>query len=420
MVNQVITVNRRKYAAGLFWQPLAAGWDARSYARSLSHSVDGKLNLYVDYRSMVGLGSRRGGLRRGMHSAAAEILDSMTEYASFLGVFQAGTRYYLVAVRNGIILQDKLFDNADDARNEYVKLTQIPDWSALFAPESWSMPRAVERGLRDVITGRAPAVMRPISRIRTLMGPVLLFWVFALLLLYMFRGPISQMMQPRPRISTIDPELAAEYKRQIEEKSKELDAVFNIEKPAEPEPLRMPFDYLPNVDARAAVCYRAMAFLMQPIPGWNQVRVECGEEYATADFRRSFGTITDFYAIAGDKMPGGVVLNETDNSLMVRARLPIVETVASRDERDADTIVRDVTGMFQSIDENATIGVVADTVSNGVQTAVMEIVEIAASSKLIPTQFMEMFKDFGGVYMTKCSWNASQRTWNYEVIIYAK
>lgn len=78
MINQVITVDRKKYAAGLFWQPVASGFVARNYARSLARSIDKKLNLYVDYRAMVGLGGRRLGHRSGMHSAAAEIMDSMT------------------------------------------------------------------------------------------------------------------------------------------------------------------------------------------------------------------------------------------------------------------------------------------------------------------------------------------------------
>jgi len=404
----------------LFWQPIASGFIARNYARSLARSIDGKLSLYVDYRAMVGLGSRQMGHRRGMHSAAAEIMDTMTEYSSFLGVFQTGRMYYLVAVRNGIILNDVLFDSEAAARAEYLRLAQIPDWSALFAPSAWSMPRAVERALSDVITGRAPAVLRHISRIKMGLASAAIIALFVLGLVYMFRGPIAQMMTPRPQVSSINPELAAEYKRRIEEKNKELDAAFEIEKAAPIEPLRMPYDYLPDPMARAETCYRAIGFLMQPVAGWNQTSTECGEQYASADFRRGFGTLTDFYDIAGDLMPGAFVREQAENSLNVRVRLPELDTVASRDERDAATIVRDVYSLFQSIDDDAEIGVVADAITNGVETVSVDIVEIAASSKLTPMQFMEIFADFGGVYMTRCAWDATRRIWNYEVIIYAK
>ena len=106
--------------------------------------------------------------------------------------------------------------------------------------------------------------------------------------------------------------------------------------------------------------------------------------------------------------------------LVVQAKLPQVELSASQDERDPDTIVRDVTTLFQSIDTNLETNIVVDTLTNGVDIATVNVVEIAASSKLIPMQFMKIFEDFGGVYMTGCTWDAMRRIWNYEVIIYAK
>lgn len=420
MIYQVITVNRKKYATGLFWQPIASGFVARNYAHSLAHNIDKKLTLYVDYRAMVGLGSRRLGHRRGMHSAAAEIMDSMTEYSSFLGVFQKGNLYYLVAVRNGIVLNDFLFDSEAAARAEYLRLAQIPDWSALFAPSSWSMPRAVERNLSDIITGRAPAALHNIGRVKVLLMSAGIMALFILSTMYLFREPIAQMLAPRPQIAKINPELAAEYKRQIEEKNKELDEEFQIEKTPPPEPLRMPYDYLPDPIERAELCYKAIGFLMQPVQGWEQTAVECNEETADAAFRRGFGTLSGFYEVAGDLMPGALVRENSENSLTVQANLPELKIHSSRDERDATTIVRDVYSLFQSIDGDVEIDVVADSITNGVETASVDVVEVAASSKLMPAQFMEMFADFGGVYMTRCTWEVSRRIWNYEVIIYAK
>ena len=45
MASQTVYVNRKRYAVGLFWQPVSAGFNARNYARSLSRNVDKKLNL---------------------------------------------------------------------------------------------------------------------------------------------------------------------------------------------------------------------------------------------------------------------------------------------------------------------------------------------------------------------------------------
>ena len=417
MVTQTITVNRKKYAVGLFWQPLNTGVVARKFAHNLAHAVNKKLNLYVEYRAMVGLASRKQGARSGMPVAAAEVVDAFSEYSSFLAVFRLDAGFYLVAVRNGIILQDRVFSLERDARTEYVKLAEIPDWSAFIAPAAWGMPRAIERNISDIVRSRPTVVLRSISRFRTIGFSVFLLVAFLAILIMMFGKPF---MQPRPKIATLDAEKVAEYHRQIEEKNRELDARFNIEKPLPPEPIVMPFENLPDVMERAALCYQAIGYVMQPVVGWVQVNASCDDNYVTAELRRSFGTLVDFYAIAGELMPGAFVQERGEDVVILRAALPVLSLYSSQDERDADTIVRDVTSLFQAVGINATTDIVVDVQTNGVDTQSVEVVEIAATSKLTPGQFMQIFEGFGGVYMSRAQWVAASRNWNYEVIIYAK
>ena len=106
--------------------------------------------------------------------------------------------------------------------------------------------------------------------------------------------------------------------------------------------------------------------------------------------------------------------------MVVQGNLPSVETASYQDERDPESIFRDVTSAFQGIDTEIETNIVVDTLTNGVDVATVNVVEVAASSKLVPMQFMKIFEDFGGVYMTSCTWDVSRRVWNYEVIIYAK
>ena len=419
MSGQFININRKKYAVGLFWQPTGAGYVARTYARTLARSVDKKLNLFTEYRGMVGLGSRRAGHRSGMDSAAAAVTDALGEYSSFLAVFSVDQSYYLVAVRNGVILEDKLFDSEQDARNEYFKLSEIPDWGALFAPSPWGMPRAVERNLSDLISRAVRAQLRPISRVGAGLASGALVILFVLGAMWFFRDPLEQ-MATTSGLPEMDPTLVAEFEQQVQENNRELDAEFNIEKPQPPQPIVLPYEYLPDPMARAQMCYQAMAFLMQPITGWSQTYVECDEFYAYADFVRDYGTLDDFYMMATELMPASFVQQESDNALSVRAKLPDVPTYASIDERDVETTLRAVMTAFQGIDVSADAQMVVDTLTNGVDTVYLNVIEIAAESKLVPPEFMHIFDDFGGVYMTRCAWDASSRTWNYEVIIYAK
>lgn len=420
MINQVVQVHHKKYATGLFWQPIGAGYVARNYAKNLARSVDKKLNLFTEYRGMIGLGARRMGHRAGMPSIAAEVMESMAEYTSFLGAFATDKRYVVIAVRNGVILEDKVFDTENDARAEYVKLSQIPDWGALIAPGAWGMPRAIERSLYDVVVGNSHATLHTISRLGSRLTSVFMLAGFVVLMLFVFRGPIAQMLSPRPQVADVNPELVAEYKRQIEEKNKELDKQFEIEKPLPPEPIVMPFESLPDPMQRAEVCYKAIGFVMQKIAGWNQVIATCAETTVSAEIQRGSGTLAEFYNVAGDLMPGVLVAEQSENLLVVEGNLPSVEMYASQDERDAETVVRDVTSIFQSMDTEIDANIVMDTLTNGVDVATVNVVEIAVSSKLVPMQFMKIFEDFGGVYMASCTWDVSRRTWNYEVIIYAK
>ena len=420
MANHIITVHRRKYAADLFWQPVANGSGGRLGAFKLARSIDGRYTRYVEYNQMIGLAAAHSGYRGGMASAAAEVVEAMSEHSSFLAAFAVDGGFYLVVVRNGIILQDKIYGSESVIRKKYAELAEMPDWGVFIAPASWGVPRAVERNIEDVITGHSHTALRSISVTESITILLILIALLVLFIWGIFGTSVLETVSPQNDLSKMDPEMVAEYKRQVDAKNKELDAEYNIEKQKPVEPLVMPYELLPNVQARADVCYRAIGLLMQQVPGWVQTSVKCDEEHATVQLRRSFGTLGDFYAVATDLMPGAFVQEISDDLISVRVALPKLRTFASQDERDADTIIRDVATIFQGMNTVADIYAVTDTVTNGVDTAYFDIVEIAASSKMVPMQFMQMFENFGGVYLTACDWNASSRTWNYEVIIYAK
>ena len=235
-----------------------------------------------------------------------------------------------------------------------------------------------------------------------------------------FRDSLVEVFAPRPQVAELDPKLVAEYKRQIEESSKKLDEEYNIQKELPPEPIVMPYELLPDVMARAEQCYQAIGFMMQPISGWNQLDVVCGETHVVANFKRGFGTLVEFYDIATELMPGAFVQEIDEDTVRVRAKLPELELESSQDERDPDTVVRDITSVFQSVDTPVDTTVVVDTLTNGVDTATVNVVEVAAESKMIPMQFMKIFEEFGGVYMMQVSWDVRSRSWNYEVVVYAK
>lgn len=420
LVNQVILIDKKKYAVGLLWQPVAVGFIGRNYAHQLSRGIDRKLGLYTEYRAMVGLGSYRLGHRVGMPSAAAEVMEDFAEFSSFLAAFKIGEMFWLVAVRNGIIVTDYLFESEEAARAEYTKLSTMPDWGSFFAPNSWGIPRSIEKLMDNMSYGSVKATLKPISHLKAGFASLFLLILFMLGTAELFKEPISEMLTPKPQISKINPQLAAEYKKQIEQKNKELDEKFAIKKQKPAEPLKMPYDSLPDPMARAKLCYQAIGFLMQPVNGWEQADAECNEEYANVTFKRSFGNLGDFYEIATDLMPGVFVEEKSESEIFVRAKLPRLTFESSMEEKDPETVVREINTLFQKADTDVDTNITVDTIGDEKKSVDLNVVEIGAASKLTPPEFMKIFNDLRGVYMTRSAWNTTSRIWNYEVIIYAK
>lgn len=416
MIKQVITVNRKKFATGLFWQPLGVGNTAQNYAKQLSKTGDRKYTLYIGYKSMVGLTDTHEGAAAGMASAAVEIVSSLSDLVSFLGVFQADNNYYLVAVRNGVIIRDILLNDAESARRLYAQLAEIPDWGALFAPASWGIPKSQEKLLTDLMGRGISLRLRQISTAKSIVPSMIMIILFVIFGYFVLKNTAVNKTVSKP---TINAEKIAEYKRQIELKAQQLTDKVMPTSVVE-QKVDYAYDHLPNVMDRANLCYRAIAFVMQPITGWNQTYARCDEEYVSANFLRDFGTLNDFYELGGELMPGAMVQQMSEDEILVRVKLPTLKTYSSIDERDQTTVMRDITTIFQQINMNADIQGVVDTVSTGDGTENIYVTEVGVASKLIPAEFMQAFNGFGGVYMPSVTWRAGTRTWNYEVVIYSK
>ena len=420
MQNKTIFINKKKYAVGLFWQPLPSGILPKNYAKQLIKSVDKKLNFYVDYRTIIGLGSSVFGHRNNMPVAAIELIKSLKEIYSFLGAFSLKKEYWLVAVRNNIIIYDKLFSSEEEVYSEYLKLKQMPDWGAFFAPSSWNIEGATEKDLNNIIFTNTKFLLKPISNFYSNLLSFILLSSFILALFYFFKDPIDQNVKNKKQISKIDPVLAQEYKKQLEEKNKQLDKEFEVEKPVK-EQIKMPYESLPVLGSYINSCYKTIAFLMQPVVGWEQKEVNCIDNHATAFFRRTYGNIKDFYDVVSKQFIGAQIEQKSDSEILLKVKVPSTENVLSKDERDINTIEREIVGFLQKgFIEGLTTNLTIDSIENGSEVINLNILEVSFSSKLIPLEFIKIFENFRGVYFTNISWKEESKIWNYEVIIYAK
>ena len=423
MQNQVITISRKKYATGLFWQPVISGQNPRAFAANLAKSVDNKLNLFAEYRNMAGVSGRKMGHRARMSAAAANLAESFAEYSSFLAVFAVPQGFWIVALRNGVIIADRLYTTDDDAKREFTRLVVLPDWGALIEPSCWKVSRAIEKILDDVVMGSTSVTLRPISNFRTNVVALAIVGVLAFGLFQLFRGPLVQMVSPQPQIAKINHDVIAEYKRQMEQRNRELDNMFPTTVrsvvPATAQ-IPMPYDALPDKFARADLCWRAIGFLMQVIPGWVQTSVDCDMDTATAKLRRGYGTLADLYAAIPELMRGAEITELSESEVMLRVNLPILQTSASLEELDAESVMREINSILQLISANGDVRLSMEEVANNDRTAIINTVLAGIQSKLTPQEFIKIFDSLSGIAIPKISWDARTRTWNYEVKIYVK
>ncbi|MCL1891982.1 MAG: type 4b pilus protein PilO2 [Alphaproteobacteria bacterium] len=410
---QVITIERKKYAVGLFWQPLAAGQNPRNFAATLSKQIPGTVKFYAEFKSMVGVGGRALGHRRGMKIAAVEVINSFSEYNSFLAAFFVPQGFWIVAVRNNIIIFDQLFSNENDAKREYANLSELPDWGIMVAPGYWTIPRAVEKPLKDIVAGNSKVSLTPIGSVSGNIISLLVFAAFAFGVWYFFHEPIAKLIAPKPQKANISPEVLEEYKRKLEAKNARV---------AAPEPVRiaMPYDDLPDAELRADQCWRGIAYVMQQIPGWVQTGAECDGLTARANLRRTYGTVAGMHESARLMMNNVFITENTDSDAVISVTLPKLPSQPQTPQFLVENIVYSVNTLFQTIGASANVRPVIETVRQGIATQDISVVTVNASSKLKPLEFIEIFEGISPLYLKAVKWDARTRVWNYEVRIYAK
>ena len=422
MPSQIITIERKKYATGLFWQPVADGHNARAFAQKIAKLVPGRAKYFSEYRSMVGIGSRALGHSARMPSAAAEVMDAFSDHNSFLAAFAVRQGFWVVAARNGIIIQDKLYASESLAKNEFDTLSGLPDWGILVAPGSWPAARSEEKLLDELVSGDSKCQAVPISGFGS--GLFVLAALAALLAggLYTFKGQLAKVLTLRTPAVKFNPEAAEAYKKRLAETDEML--VQRLRSAPVVAAMEMPYDALPDPALRAEQCWEAITFLMQVVPGWSQVEAECAGGSATAHLHRSFGIITDVYDFANERMPGVEVIENSDSDMVLTLPLGSLETSSRLSESGAEEIMRSINSVFQlmnaPVDVRRTVETVRGEVGPDGQIASANVVLISAASGLEPREFIRVFQDYDAVYLSSVRWISNQRKWNYEVKIYVK
>lgn len=102
----------------------------------------------------LGLAVSSQGFKKGMNVAAVTAVTSMSDASSLLAVFKVDAGYWYLCVRNDVILSDGdvLFVKEEDAKEQFMSMLSVPDWSKKIAPAEWGIDETEQKDISEVFS----------------------------------------------------------------------------------------------------------------------------------------------------------------------------------------------------------------------------------------------------------------------------
>ena len=163
----VVTVDGQKFAVGLVWQPLQNLDDPIIEIRESAESEAGA-DLYClrpAATPQYGIGYSDLGHRDGMPSLAAAVAAALSDKSSVCAVFRVDEGWWLIAVRNDLILaeEDIVFANEVEAQKAYAAMMAVPDWGVKIVPPEWNIEGVEHADLAKLVRGMRKVRLQQIN-----------------------------------------------------------------------------------------------------------------------------------------------------------------------------------------------------------------------------------------------------------------
>lgn len=181
------------YAVSLMWQPLQDPDSPMSEIKLVTDS-DPSFDLYCLYNLQIpqyGLGKRRNGQSVGMPALAVSIASYFSEISSVCGVFKVPDGWWLIAIRNNLILseQDVFFEKEEEAKEALRVLLKVPNWDKIIVPEDWGIENAESISILTIVQDAPKVRLQELSNVRKktfLMVASIILLVLVMSILYYF------------------------------------------------------------------------------------------------------------------------------------------------------------------------------------------------------------------------------------------
>ena len=116
----------------------------------------------------LGLAISTQGFKPGMNVAAVAAATALSDATSLLAVFKVDAGYWYLCIRNDVILSDGdvLFVKEDDAKEQFMSMLSVPDWSKKIAPAEWGIDETEQKNISEVFASGLDAKLEKINALR--------------------------------------------------------------------------------------------------------------------------------------------------------------------------------------------------------------------------------------------------------------
>lgn len=398
------TVGGIQYAASVFWESLqnvdAPFLDAKEAAENVLVGAD--LFCVKHGKSpQLGLAVSSQGFKKGMNVAAVAAVTALSDATSLLAVFKIDAGYWYLCVRNDVILSDGdvLFVKEEDAKEQFMSMLSVPDWSKKIAPADWGIDETEPKNIEEVF---AQGLDTKLEKINALRGTELLVVVGLSLLVggWLVSYIVNNFFTTKTQETKVVTRRAK--KKVVKEVAKVVPA---------------PWESIVDTTWLLDNCRSSILSLVAiSTPGWTNQGVSCSSSGAITSWKREFGRLSWIeMSLSNSGLSfANKSINEKGNIVTVSMPFQSVKNIMSVPNKTEQELRNMINDLFQTL--NLDIGLTSGQLRAGDKT--YKFLGFKVNSKYDPEIWAPMLTKFSGLKVNNIRY--SRGVWNYEGTIYVQ